>query len=310
MLSDVCHAAAKPLVSASVIGMTGYAGAFCGGGPELSRGVSRSLGRWRHLRHGRRDRHGRRGAGRPAGASHAASSAGPRTRRAGPRRHLRRQARSPSAASALPAVPSPRRRCRSSRPMQVRPDDIVVDLRGLDEAPVSPFAGARRLVVDTIDELGTPDGPGRAGLPQRPAGADGGGPAARARCHESCAGGPGLKWPGLEEFRRGQSRSTDHGRDPPPPDVSRADGGGAEAHRAVRHEAALQGRRVPGANGRGQSGHVGHPVRQDRHPGPRRAGSHFAHRRAWGRAISRPNWPNSPGSRRWSMSGPRRMSRP
>ena len=30
--------------------------------------------------------------------------------------------------------------------------------RGLDEAPVSPFAGARRLVVDTIDELGTPSG--------------------------------------------------------------------------------------------------------------------------------------------------------
>ena len=34
MLSDVCHAAAKPLVSASVIGMTGYAGVFCGGGPS------------------------------------------------------------------------------------------------------------------------------------------------------------------------------------------------------------------------------------------------------------------------------------
>ena len=34
ILSDACHAAAKPLVSASVIGMTGYAGAFCGGGPS------------------------------------------------------------------------------------------------------------------------------------------------------------------------------------------------------------------------------------------------------------------------------------
>ena len=34
MLSDACLAAAKPLVSASVIGMTGYAGAFCGGGPS------------------------------------------------------------------------------------------------------------------------------------------------------------------------------------------------------------------------------------------------------------------------------------
>jgi len=34
ILSDACHAAGKPLVSASVIGLTGYAGAFCGGGPS------------------------------------------------------------------------------------------------------------------------------------------------------------------------------------------------------------------------------------------------------------------------------------
>ena len=32
-------------------------------------------------------------------------------------------------------------------PEEVSADDTVVDLRGLDEAPVSPFAGARRLVV-------------------------------------------------------------------------------------------------------------------------------------------------------------------
>ncbi|SDE15618.1 HesA/MoeB/ThiF family protein [Limimaricola pyoseonensis] len=35
ILSDNCHAAGRPLVSASVIGMDGYAGAFCGGGPSL-----------------------------------------------------------------------------------------------------------------------------------------------------------------------------------------------------------------------------------------------------------------------------------
>jgi len=34
ILSDACHAAAKPLVSASAIGLTGYAGVFCGGGPS------------------------------------------------------------------------------------------------------------------------------------------------------------------------------------------------------------------------------------------------------------------------------------
>lgn len=34
VLSDACAAAGKPLVSASVIGVTGYVGAFCGGGPS------------------------------------------------------------------------------------------------------------------------------------------------------------------------------------------------------------------------------------------------------------------------------------
>jgi len=52
--------------------------------------------------------------------------------------------------------PEPEERVAFIAPDQVRSDDIVVDLRGFDEAPVSPFAGARRLVVDTIDELGTP----------------------------------------------------------------------------------------------------------------------------------------------------------
>lgn len=34
MLSDACQVAAKPLVSASVLGQQGYVGAFCGGGPS------------------------------------------------------------------------------------------------------------------------------------------------------------------------------------------------------------------------------------------------------------------------------------
>ena len=35
ILSDTCQTAGRPLVSASVIGMDGYAGAFCGGAPSL-----------------------------------------------------------------------------------------------------------------------------------------------------------------------------------------------------------------------------------------------------------------------------------
>jgi molybdopterin/thiamine biosynthesis adenylyltransferase len=34
VLSDACQRANKPLVSASVVGLTGYVGAFCGGGPS------------------------------------------------------------------------------------------------------------------------------------------------------------------------------------------------------------------------------------------------------------------------------------
>ena len=35
ILSDACHAARVPLISASALGTTGYAGGFCGGGPSL-----------------------------------------------------------------------------------------------------------------------------------------------------------------------------------------------------------------------------------------------------------------------------------
>ena len=55
---------------------------------------------------------------------------------------------SPSAASALPAAPSPSRFVPFIAPAAVTADDLVVDLRSLDEAPQSPFAGARRLDVD------------------------------------------------------------------------------------------------------------------------------------------------------------------
>lgn len=157
MLSDVCHAAAKPLVSASVIGMTGYAGVFCGGGPSyravfpevsVDGGTCATVGvigtavatvgsLQAHL-----TLHHLLGL-EPAVLGRVVTFDARRVGFGG---------------FDFTGSPEPEDRVAFISPEQVRPDDIVVDLRGLDEAPVSPFAGARRLVVDTIGELGTPAG--------------------------------------------------------------------------------------------------------------------------------------------------------
>lgn len=157
MLSDVCHAAAKPLVSASVIGMTGYAGVFCGGGPSyravfpevsVDGGTCATVGvigtavatvgsLQAHL-----TLHYLLGL-EPAVLGRVVTFDARRVGFGG---------------FDFTGSPEPEDRVAFISPEQVRPDDIVVDLRGLDEAPVSPFAGARRLVVDTIGELGTPAG--------------------------------------------------------------------------------------------------------------------------------------------------------
>jgi molybdopterin/thiamine biosynthesis adenylyltransferase len=152
ILSDACFAAAKPLVSASVIGMTGYAGAFCGGGPSyravfpdvaveggtcasvgvLGTAVAVLGGLQAHL------------------ALHLLLGLKPGVLGRVVTFDARRLAfggfdftGAPEPASGVPFI----------APDAVTADDLVVDLRSLDEAPRSPFAGARRLSVDTIDEL-------------------------------------------------------------------------------------------------------------------------------------------------------------
>ena len=89
--------------------------------PELSRGLSRRVGRGRHLRHGGRAGHGRRGAGRRAGASRAASSAPVSNLRHWAGSSLSMRERSLSAASALPVHQSPPPPCRSSPPKRSWP---------------------------------------------------------------------------------------------------------------------------------------------------------------------------------------------
>jgi len=152
ILSDACFAATKPLVSASVIGMTGYAGVFCGGGPSyravfpdvsveggtcasvgvLGTAVAVLGGLQAHL------------------ALHLLLGLEPSVvgrvftfdaRRLG------------FGGFGFAGSPEPERFVPFIAPGEVAADDLVVDLRSLEEAPQSPFPGARRLEVDTIEAL-------------------------------------------------------------------------------------------------------------------------------------------------------------
>lgn len=152
ILSDACLAAAKPLVSASVIGMTGYAGAFCGGGPSyravfpdvsVDGGTCASVGVLAtavavlgsvqaHL------------------ALHLLLGLEPGVLGRVVTFDAKRMA---FGGFGFVGSPEPERFVPFIAPEAVTADDLVVDLRGLDEAPQSPFSGARRISAETIEEL-------------------------------------------------------------------------------------------------------------------------------------------------------------
>jgi molybdopterin/thiamine biosynthesis adenylyltransferase/rhodanese-related sulfurtransferase len=151
MLSDACHAVAKPLVSASVIGLTGYAGAFCGGAPSyravfpevsIDGGTCATVGvlgtavamlgsLQAHL------------------ALHLLLGLEPSPLGRVVTFDARKLvfggfgfAGSPEPESAVPFI----------APDDVTTSDLVVDLRGIDEAPQT-FAGGRRMPVDRVAAL-------------------------------------------------------------------------------------------------------------------------------------------------------------
>jgi molybdopterin/thiamine biosynthesis adenylyltransferase/rhodanese-related sulfurtransferase len=152
ILSDGCHAVSKPLVSGSVIGLTGYAGAFCGGGPSyravfpdvsmeggtcatvgvLGTAVAVLGGLQAHL------------------ALHLLLGLEPTVLGRVVTFDARKLAfggfgfaGASEPAASLPFIAAD----------EVMADDLVVDLRSLEEAPRSPFAGARRLDVDHVTEI-------------------------------------------------------------------------------------------------------------------------------------------------------------
>jgi len=151
ILSDACHAVGKPLISASVIGMTGYAGAFCGGGPSyravfpdvsVDGGTCASVGvlgtavailgsLQAHL------------------ALHMLLGLQPSVLGRVVTFDARRLA---FGGFGFAGSPEPDRYVPFISPDAVVASDLVVDLRGPDEAP-EPFAGGRRLSVETVDSL-------------------------------------------------------------------------------------------------------------------------------------------------------------
>lgn len=150
VLSDECLRSSKPLVSASVLGFSGYAGAFCAGAPSY-RAVFPEMPR-------------------QAGSCSQSGVLGTAVGTMGLlEAHM-------ALGLLLGIEPSPLGRLvtvefktlrfggfsfeRAQEPQAVIPfiapedvagADIVVDLRGLDEAPVSPIAGALRLQVDEVE---------------------------------------------------------------------------------------------------------------------------------------------------------------
>jgi sulfur-carrier protein adenylyltransferase/sulfurtransferase len=154
MLSDACHATAKPLVSASVVGLSGYAGAFCGGAPSyravfpdvsmdggtcatmgvLGTAVAVLGGLQAHL------------------ALHLLLGLEPTVLG----RVVTFDARTLAFGGfGFAGTPEPDTFVSFIAPAAVQPADLVVDLRSLDEAPQSPFAGARRLDVNQLTEIAT-----------------------------------------------------------------------------------------------------------------------------------------------------------
>jgi molybdopterin/thiamine biosynthesis adenylyltransferase/rhodanese-related sulfurtransferase len=152
VLSDACLAIGKPMISASVIGLTGYVGAFCGGGPSyravfpdvaVEGGTCATVGvlgtavavlgsLQAHL------------------ALHLLLGLEPSvlgrvvTFDAG---------RLAFGGFGFAGSPEPEQFVPFIAPDSVTADDLVVDLRSLEEAPQSPFAGARRLDVDHVAAL-------------------------------------------------------------------------------------------------------------------------------------------------------------
>ena len=157
ILSDECLQQGKPLVSASVLGLSGYVGAFCGGAPSY-RAVFPEMPRQ---------------AGSCAQSGVLGTAVGvmgtlqahitlalllklaptPLGQLTGIDFRTLRCSGFSFVAAPEPAGPA----LRFIAPEEVCAADLVVDLRSLTEAPVSPFPGALRVGVEDVERAGLAD---------------------------------------------------------------------------------------------------------------------------------------------------------
>lgn len=161
VLSDACHAAGKPLVSASALGLKGYVGVFCGGAPSY-RAVFPEMPR---------------AAGRCSEAGVLGSAVGVLgTLQAHLALALLLQWQPPVSGRLISVdfrtlyfggfsfggAPEPAEAAPPFiAPAHVASSDLVIDLRSLTETPVSPFPAALRLDVETLEQgdVSLPAGP-------------------------------------------------------------------------------------------------------------------------------------------------------
>ena len=157
ILSDECLQQEKPLVSASVLGLSGYVGAFCGGAPSY-RAVFPEMPRQ---------------AGSCAQSGVLGTAVGVMGALQAHITLALLLKLNPTVLGQLTSIDFATLRCsgfsfaaapeptgpalRFIAPEQVRAADVVVDLRSLTEAPESPLAGALRVLVEDVERAGLPN---------------------------------------------------------------------------------------------------------------------------------------------------------
>lgn len=160
VLSDACQGAGKPLVSASVLGLAGYVGVFCGGAPSY-RAVFPELPR----QGGSCAESGVLGSAVGVMGTLAAHLTLALILRLEPPvlgRLMSIDFRTLHVGGfSFAGAAEPADTLAFIAPAEVVASDLVIDLRGLAEAPLSPFPSALRLGVEALESAPQPLPSGR-----------------------------------------------------------------------------------------------------------------------------------------------------